>query len=76
MRQYHVVAKWDGEAKVWFAESDDIPGLVTEADTLEHLIERITAIAPELLQLNSNAPHDHAEVIVCAERRESLDYAA
>lgn len=76
MRQYHVIAKWDSEAKVWVAESDDIPGLVTEADTLERLIERITAVAPELLALNNDAPNDRAEVIVCAERRESLDHAA
>ena len=76
MRQYHVVAKWDSEAKVWFAESDDIPGLVTEADTLEALIERITAVAPELLELNNNAPDEGAEVIVSAERRESLGNAA
>ena len=76
MRQYHVVANWDSEAKVWFAESDDIPGLVTEAPTLERLIERIRAVAPELLELNNGAPHEPAEVIVSAERRESLDHAA
>lgn len=76
MRQYHVLAKWDGEAKVWVAESDDIPGLVTEADTLERLIERVAAVTPELLELNNHSPVDGAELVVRAERRESLDIAA
>jgi predicted RNase H-like HicB family nuclease len=34
-RAYVVTAIWDDEAKVWVAESDDVPGLVTEAPTLE-----------------------------------------
>ena len=32
-----VKATWDDEARVWVAESSDIQGLVTEADTLEAL---------------------------------------
>jgi hypothetical protein len=28
---YVVTATWDDEAKVWVVESDDVPGLVTEA---------------------------------------------
>jgi len=42
----------DAEAGVWWAVSDDKPGLVSEAGTLKDLIERIRAIAPELLALN------------------------
>ena len=38
MRSYPVVAEWDGEAKVWVATSDDIPGLVTEAETKEQRV--------------------------------------
>jgi hypothetical protein len=44
-----VTAKWDAEAKVWVATSDDIAGLVTEAPTLDALVERLTAVASELL---------------------------
>ena len=33
-RTYHVEARWDSEAEVWVAESDDIPGLGAEAETM------------------------------------------
>lgn len=32
-----VEAFWDEEAQVWVASSNDVPGLITEADTMEHL---------------------------------------
>ncbi|WP_338147371.1 DUF1902 domain-containing protein [Thermus thermophilus] len=38
MRTLKVQALWDGEAGVWVAESDDVPGLATEAATLEELL--------------------------------------
>lgn len=47
-----VRADWDPEAGVWVAESEDVPGLVTEADTLERLVERLRVLVPELLELN------------------------
>ena len=49
-----VHAFWDDEARVWVAESDDVPGLVTEAETMDHLIERLQIIIPELMELNCN----------------------
>lgn len=76
MRQYVVFTTWDGEARVWVATSDDIPGLVTEAETFERLVERVIAIAPELLELNNQAPGDGAELKFEAVRREHLAYAA
>ena len=48
-------AEWDSEAGVSVAESDDVPGLVTEADTLERLVERLRVLVPELLELNGAA---------------------
>ena len=52
-QQFHQVnAFWDEEAQVWVAESEDIPGLVTEAGSLEALTEKLRQIIPELLQLN------------------------
>jgi len=30
---YEILAQWDSEACVWVAESDDVPGLVAEADS-------------------------------------------
>ena len=38
--------------KVWVAESEDIPGLVTEAATQTQLIEKLKTMVPELLILN------------------------
>lgn len=49
---HKVNAFWDPEAQVWVAESEDIPGLVTEAGSLEALTEKLRQIIPELLQLN------------------------
>jgi predicted RNase H-like HicB family nuclease len=57
-----VEAIWDGEAQVWVATSDDVPGLITEADTSEQLIEKLQVMIPELLQANGliseNDPSD------------------
>jgi predicted RNase H-like HicB family nuclease len=47
-----VNAVWDADANVWVATSDDVPGLATEADTIEHLLERLRVMIPELLALN------------------------
>lgn len=53
MHRYIIRAEWDAEAKVWTASSEDIPGLVSEAETLEQLIQQVVDVAPELLALNS-----------------------
>lgn len=50
--RYIVRAQWDGEAKVWVATSEDIPGLVCESANLEELISEVTELAPELLAAN------------------------
>jgi predicted RNase H-like HicB family nuclease len=47
-------AEWDEEARVWVATSDDVPGLATEGDTLEDLIEKLKIIIPELLHANGD----------------------
>ena len=47
-----VKALWDDEAKVWVAESDDVPGLITEAETMELLINKLKILIPELLVAN------------------------
>ncbi len=49
-----IKAFWDDEAAVWVAESDDVPGLITEAATMELLIERLQILIPELMGLNCN----------------------
>ena len=47
-----IKAFWDEEAAVWVAESNDVPGLITEAATMERLIERLQTLIPELMELN------------------------
>jgi predicted RNase H-like HicB family nuclease len=53
-------AEWDAEANVWVATSDDVPGLATEADTLEALSAKLDVMVPELL--DANGYPDGAEV--------------
>lgn len=53
-------ASWDVEASVWVAESDDVPGLATEAPTLDELDAKLAVMIPELLELNDG---DLPEVI-------------
>lgn len=50
--KYTVEAFWDVETKVWVASSENIPGLVTEANNLEILTTKLKNIVPELLLLN------------------------
>ncbi len=52
-RELVVRADWDEEAGVWVASSDHVPGLVTEAETLEELVDHCAALIPHLLELNA-----------------------
>jgi predicted RNase H-like HicB family nuclease len=52
-RELIIRAFWDEEARVWVAESDDVPGLATGADTMEELVHKLERIIPELLELNA-----------------------
>jgi predicted RNase H-like HicB family nuclease len=52
MRVLNVCADWDGEAGVWVVTSDDIPGLVTEAETAEQVTAKLRDIVPELIREN------------------------
>ena len=35
---------WDDDAEVWVAESDGVPGLIAEADSRTHLIEKLAVL--------------------------------
>jgi len=37
---------------VWVASSEDVPGLATESETAEALVEKLKSLIPELLALN------------------------
>jgi hypothetical protein len=44
-----VRALWDEEAGVWSAEGENLPGLVTEADSYQLLMQKLQVMVPELL---------------------------
>jgi predicted RNase H-like HicB family nuclease len=52
---FFVRAEWDQETLVWVASSDDVPGLATEAETLEALSAKLERMIPELLEANGVA---------------------
>ena len=54
-KPFFVRAEWDGEARVWVATSDDVPGLATEGKTIEKLVEKLKVMIPELLEANGES---------------------
>lgn len=54
MAVWSLHAGYDDEAKVWYTLDCDVPGLVTEGDTLGRLIDRAVAVMPELLIDNAH----------------------
>ncbi len=79
MKKLLVFARWDSEAGVWVATSDDIPGLVTEAKSLDELLQRVLAVAPELLEDNvhhvEDAGHPGELIDMCIQSQFRLDGA-
>ncbi|GHT53272.1 antitoxin HicB [Spirochaetia bacterium] len=65
--EYKILLTWDDEAQVWFAESDDIPGLILESGSLDTLIERVKIAAPELLEI-SGITHTNIHLFFKMER--------
>lgn len=53
-----IYATWDDEAAVWSAYSDDVPGLVTEAPSMDKLVAKLKVMIPELLDENSYSDGD------------------
>jgi predicted RNase H-like HicB family nuclease len=47
-----VRAVWDDEAQGWVATSEDVPGFVTGADTIEELHAKALPLIAELIELN------------------------
>lgn len=51
-------ARWEPEAGVWIATSNDVSGLVVEADSWPSMIEEMRLLLPDLLEL-SGEKHDN-----------------
>jgi predicted RNase H-like HicB family nuclease len=72
MSRYQIMAHWDAEASVWWAESADVPGLIAEADTMEALIGAVRELVPELLRLNLDRDDGPILLDFLADRAEEL----
>ncbi len=70
VHMYEIRATWDADAGVWWAESDDVPGLVAESATVEGLVEDLRHLVPELLRLNGISASGPAMFRLKAERQE------
>jgi predicted RNase H-like HicB family nuclease len=76
MRHYAVVhVAWDDEAKVWYVQESDIPGLATEAGTLEELRRKVPAMIQDLLENEADHPRE-IEVDFIAYAHERVTIAA
>jgi Domain of unknown function (DUF1902) len=71
-RDISIKARWDGEASVWIATSDDVPGLVIEADNWSGMIDEVRLTLPDLLEARGES-HDDLSLTFKAE--EHLDLA-
>lgn len=60
---YQVDAFWDVDAAVWVATSEDVPGLATEADTIEALSQKLHQMIPDLLLSNNVISDDYVGAI-------------
>jgi predicted RNase H-like HicB family nuclease len=49
---YEVRVEWDEEAKVWYVAETNVPGLVTEAETIEAMLAKLNVMVPEMLEEN------------------------
>ena len=63
--------RWDPDALVWVAESDDVPGLVLESGSFDALLERVRFAVPELLELNG-AVKQPVRLTFVSERHEQV----
>ena len=71
-KPFFIRAEWDEEARVWVATSEDVPGLATEAETVENLIEKLRGMIPELLEANGISLNQEVPFEVLSRRFESV----
>ncbi|MBH8571988.1 DUF1902 domain-containing protein [Nostocaceae cyanobacterium CENA369] len=56
---FKVQAFWDKDAEVWVATSEDVPGLATEASSMEILTQKLRVMIPELIVINGIIASDY-----------------
>ena len=52
MDEFLINVVWDDEAKVWYVHDSNVPGLITEAETLELMRSKLLDLVPELVAAN------------------------
>lgn len=52
LMNFKINVQWDDEARVWYVEDSNVPGLVAEAPTVEAMQALLRVRVPELLELN------------------------
>ncbi len=51
----HGHLSWDEDAQVWYVAETDVPGLATEAATVEEVEDWLLRMVPELVAVNGGA---------------------
>lgn len=71
-REILINARWDSDAGVWLATSDDVPGLVVEAGSWPAMIDEVRLVLPDLIDLTSSSASQYS---VTFKAEEHLDLA-
>ena len=75
MEQFWVKASWDAKAGVWYVADSNVPGLATEAETVEGLADKLRVMVPELLEENAagaRVPAGEAPAVHLSARRDEV----
>ena len=71
IKTYTVYCAWDAEARMWYVAESDVPGLITEAATVEEMEAKLMRMIPELLEMNDAlAPHEAVPFELIARKHE------
>ncbi len=76
---FAVRARWDEDARRWWTDGEDIPGLTCEAENFDALTELVFDLAPELPVENGVVDRKEGEeisLVVMAERHRAARIAA
>lgn len=65
---YLVLAEWCNTENIWIASSNDIPGFVAEAESIEVLSTKLQSLVPELLLLNKQTTAEQITIEIVARK--------
>jgi hypothetical protein len=75
-KRYTVTCHWDKEAEVWYVAETDVPGLATEAATVEEMEDKLLRMVPELLSLNEPPRSNQTVTFELIARKDELAHCA